>query len=105
MAKKGEDEAGETAVKAGRPKCRYWDKCFRKNADHLKNFRHPAVRRKGSKAKVSDEEEEDMDTTETKTTTTRTGRVSKPPQEFKYTKPPAHKNIPQVLLAHKWTER
>ena len=106
VAKKTPDDSDETSVKSNRPKCRYWDKCFRKNPDHLKNFRHPAVRRKGSKTKASDEnDEEDMDTTETKTVTTRTGRVSKPPQEFKYTKPPAHKNIPQVLLAHKWTER
>ena len=106
MAKTSEDDTDKTSVKSDRPKCRYWDKCFRKNPDHLKNFRPPAVRRKGSKKKAGDEnDEEDMDTTETKTVTTRTGRVSKPPQEFKYTKPPAHKNIPQVLLAHKWTER
>ena len=22
-------------------KCKYWDKCFRKNAKHLKDFEHP----------------------------------------------------------------
>ncbi len=107
---KEESEDIEDPGKSGkgdRPKCRYWGKCYRKNPDHLKNFRHPTVRRTGSKAgkAAASSDAEEMDTSEAKTTTTRTGRVSKPPGEFKYTKPPAHKNIPQVLLAHKWTER
>ena len=91
-----------------RQKCRYWDKCFRKNADHRKQFRHPgdpAPKETKKTDKTSKREEEDMDTSEAKTTTTRTGRVSKPPTEFKYTTPPAHKNIPQVLLAQKWDEK
>ena len=29
-----------TAVKAT-PKCKYWDKCFRTEPSHMKNYRHP----------------------------------------------------------------
>jgi len=26
----------------GKPKCKYWDKCYRKNPEHLKEFAHPS---------------------------------------------------------------
>lgn len=26
---------------AAKPRCTYWDKCYRKNADHLRDFEHP----------------------------------------------------------------
>ena len=29
-----------TAVKTT-PKCKYWDKCFRTEPSHMKNYRHP----------------------------------------------------------------
>ena len=51
----------EPAPVAGssRPKCRYWEKCYRKEPTHIKNFRHPPEG--GANADVDDDEEEDMD--------------------------------------------
>lgn len=47
-AKKAKEQdvkaANPTAKKrktSRRKKCTYWDKCFRKEATHLKTFRHP----------------------------------------------------------------
>ena len=38
----------------GRLDCKYWDKCYRKDPNHFKEFRHPAdgKPRKSQRAKV-----------------------------------------------------
>lgn len=37
------DEAGpSSAVDDDRPDCKYWEKCYRKEPNHIKQFRHPA---------------------------------------------------------------
>lgn len=33
------------------PKCQYWDKCYRKDPNHLKQFRHPGDGRKSTRPK------------------------------------------------------
>jgi hypothetical protein len=32
---------GAAAPAPTKPRCKYWDKCYRKNADHLRDFEHP----------------------------------------------------------------
>ena len=59
-AKKADDSDDASAATPGkgtRPKCRYWDKCYRKDPAHKKAFRHPGDKGGGK----GNGDEEDMD--------------------------------------------
>lgn len=43
--KKEEDEQDEEEIDDGRPVCQYDAGCYRKNPDHFKQFRHPALKK------------------------------------------------------------
>jgi len=53
-------KADDDELVNGKPKCKYWDKCYRKNADHLKEFAHP------SDSKTPDSKSDDDDDEDTK---------------------------------------
>ena len=48
-SKDEDDDEDEDDVK---PKCQFWDKCYRKDPNHLRNFLHPP-RRASSRPKPS----------------------------------------------------
>lgn len=63
------DDAGPStspAAEDDRPDCTYWEKCYRKDPNHLKQFRHPAdgppQKKKRAKAenKIEDGEEKSI---------------------------------------------
>lgn len=63
------DDAGPStspAAEDDRPDCTYWEKCYRKDPNHLKQFRHPAdgppQKKKRPKAenKIEDGEEKSI---------------------------------------------
>jgi len=42
MSKRPRDDDDDEEKVNGKPKCKYWDKCYRKNPEHVKEFAHPS---------------------------------------------------------------
>ncbi len=42
LKKRSTDADDAIKIDDKRPKCRYWEKCFRRDANHRKTFQHPS---------------------------------------------------------------